>query len=84
MGKCQALIINRHNQNLLSSHLESHLSYKPFVFNSNKGMYVFVKKKESYEKIQRILSEFCEDLQLDQIKMHDTTLRPYCFRRVTH
>ena len=84
VGKCQGLIINRHNQNLLTSHLEDHLSYKPFVFNSSKGMYIFVKKKEPFAKIENILSEFCEVLQIEDLKLHDTTLRPYFFRRETH
>ncbi len=82
-GKCQTLLLNRRKQALLCNHLESSLSYKPFVFNATKGLYVFVKKKESFPNIQNILVGFCDETNLKDIKMHDTSFRPKFFSRVT-
>ena len=83
-AKSQKLVFNRHDQNLLTAHLESNLSYKPFVFNSNKGLYIFVKKKDSFEKIQKILTDFCEEDHLQNFNMYDTTPRPFFFSAMTH
>ena len=81
--KCQTLLFNRHRQALLSGHLELNLSYKPFIFNSTKGTYIFVKKKDSFDKIEKILIKFLSQSELDRITLHDTSFRPNFFRNVT-
>ncbi len=82
-NKCQTLFLNRRKQDLLSSYLESNLSYKPFIFNSNKGTHIFVKKKETYEKIEHILINFFSQNDLNQIAIYNTSLRPKFFRNLT-
>ncbi len=81
--KCQRLFLNRSQQAVLSTYLESSLSYKPFIFNSSKGMYIFVKKKERFNNIENLLISFFNQSDLDQISIHDTSFRPYFFRNVT-
>ncbi len=81
--KCQTLLFNRHRQVLLSKHLELHLSYKPFIFNSTKGTYIFVKKKDTFDKIEKILIRFLSQSDLNKITIYDTSFRPYFFRNVT-
>lgn len=83
VAKCQTLLFNRHRQALLSSHLESNLSYKPFIFNSTKGTYIFVKKKDTFEKIEKILISFFSQSDLNQLTIYDTSFRPNFFRNVT-
>lgn len=81
--KCQVLLFNRQRQAVLSRHLEMILSYKPFIFNSSKGAYIFVKKKESFEEIKDVLINFFSQTDLNQINMYDTSLKPYFFRNLT-
>ena len=83
VAKCQTLLFNRHRQALLSRHLELNLSYKPFIFNSTKGTYIFVKKKDNFEKIKNILIKFFSQTDLDEITIYDTSFRPNFFRNVT-
>lgn len=82
-NKCQTLILNRHRQGLLSSHLESNLSYKPFIFNSTRGTYIFVHEKETFEKIENIIFLFFSQVDLNKITIYDTSLRPNFFRNLT-
>jgi len=77
------LLFNRKRQALLSRHLERAISYKPFIFNSSKGAYIFVKKKESFEKIKDILINFFSQADLDQMNIYDTSLKPYFFSNMT-
>jgi len=81
--KYQALLFNRQEQAVLSSHLESILSYKPFIFNNSKGTYIFVKKKESFNRIEKILINFFSPSELDQIAINNTSLMPNFFRNLT-
>lgn len=81
--KRQALIFSRRRQALLSRHLEIALSYKPFIFNSNRGAYIFVKKKESFEEVKEIVINFFSQTDLNQITIYDTSLRPYFFGNMT-
>lgn len=81
--KRQVLLFNRQRQALLNRHLERSLSYKPFIFNSSKGAYIFVKKKESFEEIKDVLINFFSQADLDQINIYDTSLKPYFFRNLT-
>lgn len=80
---CKSLLLNRHKQALLFTYLESNLSYQPFIFNTIKGVYIFVKKKESFENIEKILIPFFSQKDLEQISIYDTSLRPYFFRNLT-
>lgn len=82
--KRQILLLNRKRQAVLSRHLETQLSYKPFIFNSVKGIYIFVKKNENYENIERIITNFFSQSDLNQITIYDTSTRPDFFRNVTH
>ena len=77
---CQALFLNRQKQEMINNHITSHLSYKPFVFNSSRGIYIFTKKKESFEEIKRVLFQFFSDSELEKIEMLDTSLQINFFR----
>ena len=79
----QSLFLNRQKQLLISAGLTSYLSYKPFIFNSSKGIYIFVKQKESFDRIENILIRLIGQHELDQIRIYDTSLRPHFFRTVT-
>lgn len=79
----QVLLVNRKRQVLLSRHIETQLSYKPFIFNSVKGTYIFVKKKESFEKIEKIITSFFSRTFLEQVIIYDTSVRPNFFANVT-
>ena len=79
----QSLFLNRQKQSLISAGLTSDLSYKPFIFNSSKGIYIFVKKKESFDRIENIIIQFFSQHELEHIRMYDTSLHPYFFRTVT-
>ncbi len=80
---CQSLFLNREKQKLISDYLTSHLRYKPFIFNSSNGIYIFVKNKESFSKIESILIPFFNQTELDQFKMYNTSLLPHFFRNTT-
>ena len=80
---CQSLFLNRQKQSLISEYLSSYLRYKPFIFNSSKGIYIFVKNKESFYNIENILIPIFSQTELDQFKMYDTSLRPHFFRNTT-
>ena len=67
----------------MSRHLETNLSYKPFVFNSIKGTYIFVRKTETFENIEKILISFFSQKDLNRITIHNTSFRPYFFRNLT-
>ena len=81
--KQQGLLLNRKRQALFSRHSESQLCYKPFIFNSVKGTYIFVKKQETFEKIERIIINFFSRSFLKKVIIYDTSLRPNFFRNVT-
>ncbi len=81
--KSQTLFLDRKKQALLSDYLKSNLLYKPFIFNSTIGTYIFVKKEESFEKIQNILVDFFSQSNLNHVKIYDTTFQPDFFRIVT-
>jgi len=81
--KRQVLLFSRQRQALLSRYLERSISYKPFIFNSSKGVYIFVKKKEGFEEIKDVLINFFSQTDLNQINMYDTSLKPYFFRNLT-
>ncbi|MEL4455676.1 hypothetical protein [Lutimonas vermicola] len=68
---------------MLSTLLESGLSYKPFIFNSSKGMYIFVKKKASFQNIEQILTAYFDEINLKNVTIHDTSFRPDFFRNRT-
>ncbi len=80
---CQSLFLSREKQKLISDYLTSHLRYQPFIFNSSKGIYIFVKKKESFSKIENILIPFFNQTELDQFKIYNTSLLPHFFRNTT-
>ena len=69
----QALFLNRQKQEMINSHITSQLSYKPFVFNSSRGIYIFTKKTESFEKIEGILYQFFSDSELEKVEILDTS-----------
>ena len=77
------MLFSRQRQAVLSRHLERSISYKPFIFNSSKGVYIFVKKKEGFEEIKDVLINFFSQTDLNQINMYDTSLKPYFFRNLT-
>lgn len=81
--KRQTLLLNRQRQALLGAHLESKLYYKPFIFNSVKGTYIFIKKRETFEEIEHMLIKFFSEHELSQIKICDTTFRPHFFQNLT-
>ena len=81
--KCQILLLNRSEQAVLSTRIESILSYKPFIFNSSKGIYIFVKKKTSFESIEQILTTYFIEINLKNVRIHDTSFRPDFFRNRT-
>ena len=81
--KRQVLLFSRQRQALLSRYLERSISYKPFIFNSSKGVYIFVKKKEGFEEIKDVLINFFSQTDLNQINIYDTSLKPYFFRNLT-
>jgi uncharacterized protein YcgL (UPF0745 family) len=81
--KSQVLIFSRKRQALLSRHIERELSYKPFIFNSSKGAYIFVKKKESFREIEELLISFFSQADLDKIIIYNTSVRPRFFRKLT-
>ena len=83
ISHCEKLFLDRQKQKALSDHLESTLRYKPFVFNTTRGTYIFVKKRESYSSIRKILIGFFSKAELDQMKMQNTSLRPHFFRKLT-
>ena len=83
VDKCQALFLCRDKQALLSNYLEFNLSYKPFIFNSVKGVYIFVKKKETFDDIEKILFKFFSPSDLTQYRIYDTSLKPNFFRSLT-
>lgn len=83
ISHCEKLFLNRQKQKALTDHLESVLRYKPFVFNTTRGTYIFVKKRESYNHIKQILTDFFSQAELDQMKMENTSLRPHFFRKLT-
>ncbi len=82
--KNQTLLLDREKQALLNDQLESSLLYKPFIFNSTIGTYIFVNKEESFEKIQNMLLGFFVQSDLNQIKIYDTSLHPDFFRNEIH
>jgi hypothetical protein len=81
--KIKHLFLNRHKQMELTKHLESRLNYKPFIFNSTKGVYIFIKNKESFESIKKILVLFLHEYDLNEIKIFDTSKRSNFFRNLT-
>ena len=81
--KSQTLFLDRKKQALLSDYLKSSLLYKPFIFNSTIGTYIFVKKEETFEKIQNILVDFFSQSNLKHVRIYDTSLQPDFFRIVT-
>lgn len=83
LQKCQILLLNRSEQAVLSTLLESGLSYKPFIFNSSKGVYIFVKKKASFQNIEQILTAYFDEINLKNVTIHDTSFRPDFFRNRT-
>ncbi len=80
--KSQSLLFDREKQALVNDYLESSLLYKPFIFNSTIGTYIFVKKEESFEKIQNILLDFFSQSDLNHVKIYNTSLQPDYFRDV--
>lgn len=80
--KSQALLLDRKKQALLNYHLTSILLYKPFIFNSTIGTYIFVNKEESFAKVQQILLDFFSRMNLNQMNIYDTTVHPNFFRGV--
>jgi len=79
----QSLFLNRQKQSLINDHIASHLKYKPFVFNSSRGMYIFTKKNESFEEIENILNQIFTESDLEKLRIFDTSLSPDFFRSVT-
>lgn len=79
----EKLFLNRQKQKELSEYLESILGYKPFVFNTIRGTYIFVSKREPYWRIKQILIGFFSSTELDKIKMYNTSLTPKFFRKLT-
>ena len=77
--KSQTLLLDRKKQALLDDYLASFLRYKPFIFNSTMGTYIFVKKEESFKKIQNILFDFFNQSDLNHLKTYDTSLHPEFF-----
>ncbi len=76
----QTLILDREKQASLNEHFESVLYYKPFIFNSTIGTYIFVKKEEYFEKIQNILVNFFSQSDINDIRIYDTSEQPDFFR----
>ena len=79
----QSLFLNRQKQSLINDHIASYLKYKPFVFNSSRGMYIFTKKNESFEEIENILYQIFTESDLEKLRIFDTSLSPDFFRSVT-
>lgn len=80
--KNQTLPLGRKEQALLNNFLESNLLYKPFIFNSTLGTYIFVKREEGFEKIQTLLLDFFKPLAINHLKIYDSTLQPNYFSNV--
>jgi hypothetical protein len=79
----QSLFLNRQKQSLINHRIATYLKYKPFIFNSSRGMYIFAKKNESFEQIESILIQVFTDIDLEKIRIFDTSLSPDFFRSVT-
>ncbi len=79
----QSLFLNRQKQSLIHDHIESHLKYQPFIFNSSRGMYIFTRKNESFEEIEHILLQIFSEEELSKIRIFDTSLSQDFFRSVT-
>lgn len=77
------MFLNREKQSLINYHIASYLKYKPFIFNSSRGMYIFTKKNESFEEIQNVLYQIFTESDLEKIKIFDTSSSPDFFRSVT-
>ena len=75
----QSLFLNRQKQSLINDYIASYLKYKPFVFNSSRGMYIFTKKNESFEEIENILYQVFTESDLEKIRIFDTSLSPDFF-----
>lgn len=79
----QSLFLNRQKQSLINDHIASYLKYKPFIFNSSRGMYIFTRENESFEEIENILYQIFTKSDLEKIRIFDTSLSPNFFRSVT-
>jgi len=79
----QSLFLNRQKQSLINDHIASYLKYKPFIFNSSRGMYIFTRENESFEEIENILYQIFTKSDLEKIRIFDTSLSPDFFRSVT-
>ena len=81
-AKSQKLLLTRQRQKELIVYLEALLDYRPFVFNSVQGVYIFVKRKESFEQIKSVLSGFLYPETLNQMEFINTKSRPQFFKNV--
>ncbi|MGI9530323.1 hypothetical protein [Lutimonas sp.] len=75
--------MNRQKQLLINNRIAFYLKYKPFIFNSSRGMYIFTKKNESFNDIEDILIQVFSESDLSNIRIFDTSLSQDFFRSVT-
>ena len=79
----QRILLQRNEQLMLTNYLESFLGYRPFVFNSSIGIFVFTPKKESFQRIHDQLVFFLSTDYFNRSSVYDTSDRDGFFMEMT-
>lgn len=79
----QRILLQRDEQMMLSNYLESSLGYRPFVFNSALGIFVFTRKNESFKGLRDQLIFFLSTDYLNRAEVYDTSKREGFFMGLT-
>ena len=77
------LLMRREDQDMLSKYLSRVLGYRPFVFNSSIGVFVFTQKKESFRRVFDAMQFFLSSDYLSQSMIVDVSEREGYFMRLT-
>ena len=77
------LLLQRNEQLMLTNYLEKSLGYRPFIFNSSIGIFVFTMKEESFKRIHDELVFFLSTDYLNRSKIYDTSHREGFFMGIT-